>query len=219
MNFDVSIGGLRTLPSYIGPIKLELSFLDVDSAHVLPKEEILAEIGTDLYNPLVNFTKKIRNESRIPPSTIIFIRIVAISAIDYQVYSLGFSLIYLFLDKHGEPIKSNRITDYLMTSGYYQIPIFWGNPQPRYIDIEELLESYPTIPCASILIGIMENASKISNPMPDYSSKVYNTILFQIDDNEAKLFGEQYKRELMDTNTLLSGYLQYKGIKKNYSGE
>lgn len=30
--------------------------------------------------------------------------------------------------------------------------------------------------------------------MPAYSEKVYNTVLFQIDDNEAKLFSEQYKR-------------------------
>lgn len=55
--------------------------------------------------------------------------------------------------------------------------------------------------------------------MPLYSEKVYNTILLQIDDNEAKLFSEQYRREPLDTNTLISGYLQYKGIKKNYSGE
>ena len=61
LNFDVSIGGLRTLPSYIGPIKIEISFLDADSAHVLPKDEVLAEVGTDLYNPMVNFTKKVRN--------------------------------------------------------------------------------------------------------------------------------------------------------------
>ena len=124
----------------------------------------------------------------MPPSTLIFIRYIAISALDYQVYSLGFSLLYLFLNKHGEPIKSNKTTEYLMTSGFYQIPIFWGNIEPQYIDIEDLLDSFPTIPCSSVLIAILENASKISNEMPRYSEKVYNTILFQIDDNEAKLF-------------------------------
>ncbi len=113
---------------------------------------------------------------------------IAISAMDYQVYSLGFTLIYLFLDKEGEPIKTNKVTDYLMTSGYYQLPVFWGNVEPRYIELEELLTQYPPIPCVSILIGILENASKISNPMPLYSEKVYNTVLLQIDDNEAKLF-------------------------------
>ena len=75
-----------------------------------------------------------------------------------------------------------------MTSGYYQLPVFWGNVEPRYIELEELLTQYPPIPCVSILIGILENASKISNPMPLYSEKVYNTVLLQIDDNEAKLF-------------------------------
>lgn len=38
LNFDVSVSGLRTLPSYIGPVKLEMSFIDVDGAHVLPRE-------------------------------------------------------------------------------------------------------------------------------------------------------------------------------------
>lgn len=146
-----------------------MSFIDADGAHVLPKQEFLAEVGTDLYNPLVNYTRKVRNQSRLPPSTIIFIRMVALSALDYQVYSLGFSLLYLFFDKNGQTLKSNKINNYLMTSGYYQLPIYWGNIQPRYIDIEQLLEMYPPIPCASLLIGILENASKISNPMPDYS--------------------------------------------------
>ena len=52
---------------------------------------------------------------------------VALSSLDYQVYSLGFSLIYLFLDKDGDIILNNKIADYFMTSGYYQLPIFWGN--------------------------------------------------------------------------------------------
>lgn len=61
---------------------------------------------------------------------------IALSALDYNVYSLGFSLIYLFLDKEGDAIRTNKIMDYFMTSGYYQLPIFWGNIEPRYIPIE-----------------------------------------------------------------------------------
>ena len=139
LNFDVSVAALRTLPSYIGPVKLELSFLDAESAHVLPREEFMAEVSTDLYNPLVNYTRKIRNEAKIPPSTVIFIRMIALSALDYQVYSLGFSLIYLFLDKDGGIIPDNKISDYFMTSGYYQLTIFWGNIEPQYIHFEDLL--------------------------------------------------------------------------------
>lgn len=37
LNFDVSVSGLRTLPSYIGPVKLEMSFIDAESAHVVPR--------------------------------------------------------------------------------------------------------------------------------------------------------------------------------------
>lgn len=80
---------------------------------------------------------------------------IGISALDFQVYCLGFSLLYLFLDSQGNPIKSNKMQDYLMTSGYYQLPIFWGNIDPKYIDIEDLLTNYPPIPCASLLIGIL----------------------------------------------------------------
>ena len=82
-----------------------------------------------------------------------------------------------------------------------------------------MLYKYPPIPCASILIGILENSSTISNPMPEYKEQVYNTILFPVDRSEAQLFAEQYKREPTDTNKLISGYLQYKGINKNCSGE
>ena len=38
LNFDVSVAALRTLPSYIGPVKLELNFIDADNAHVLPRQ-------------------------------------------------------------------------------------------------------------------------------------------------------------------------------------
>ena len=180
---------------------------------------MLAEVGTDLYNPLVSFFKKVRNESRIPPTTIIFLRFIALSSLDYQVYCLGFTLFYLFMDPEGNPIVTNRVTDYLMATGYYQLPIFWGNLEPKYLDLEELLENYPTIPCTSVLIGILENSSAISNPMPEYSSQQYNTVLFPIDESEAQLFNEQYKREPTDTNKVLNGYLQFKGIGKQYSGE
>jgi hypothetical protein len=94
---------------------------------------------------------------------------------------LGFTPIYLFLDKAGNTIKKNTVNDYLMTSGCYQLPIFWGNIEPQYIDINDLLNYYPPIPCASILVAIQENASKITNPPPTYDQKVYNTILFQVD--------------------------------------
>ena len=38
LNFDFAISGLRTLPSYIGPVKVEVNFLDVDGMNVLDKE-------------------------------------------------------------------------------------------------------------------------------------------------------------------------------------
>lgn len=37
INFDFSVSGLRTLPSYIGPVKLEINFLDIDGMSVLEK--------------------------------------------------------------------------------------------------------------------------------------------------------------------------------------
>lgn len=37
LNFDISVTGLRTLPSYVGPIKLELSLIDIDNSLITPK--------------------------------------------------------------------------------------------------------------------------------------------------------------------------------------
>jgi hypothetical protein len=43
----------------------------------------------------------------LTPSTIAFIRILAISAFDYDVYMLGFTIFYLFYDENGSPIANN----------------------------------------------------------------------------------------------------------------
>lgn len=36
-----------------------------------------------MYNPFINYIKKIRNEKLITPTTILFIRILAINALDF----------------------------------------------------------------------------------------------------------------------------------------
>lgn len=39
----MAISGLRTLPSYTGPVKLQIRFLDCQNEEVLGSEEVLGE--------------------------------------------------------------------------------------------------------------------------------------------------------------------------------
>lgn len=40
-SLSICLAGLRTLPSYIGPLKLELTFIDATGQNVLGKDEVM----------------------------------------------------------------------------------------------------------------------------------------------------------------------------------
>lgn len=69
---------------------------------MLPREEVLTDLSSgDMYNPFVNFVKKIRKEKLITPSTMLFIRFLALNALDYEIYMLGFTVFYFFFNDNG----------------------------------------------------------------------------------------------------------------------
>ncbi len=96
----------------------------------------MSDIGSaDMYNPLINYVKMIRNEKLITPTTIIFIRFLALNALDYEIYMLGFTVFYLFFDSNSTPCSSNEMKEFMLSTGYFQLPIFWGSTKPFYADI------------------------------------------------------------------------------------
>jgi len=156
-----------------------LSFIDSEGVEILPREEVLTDTGSqDMYNPFVNYVKKIRGEKLITPTTMIFIRFLALNALDYEIYMLGFTVFYLFFNDNGDPCPSNDTKEFLVSTGFYQLPIFWGSCTPFYAKIDQLIEQYPLIPCTSLLFGCHINVSEKLTKIPKYGEKVYNTTLF-----------------------------------------
>ena len=49
---------------------------------IIEEEEMLVELGDDMYNPMVNYTKKIR-KTNIPSSTVLLIKIMTINTLEY----------------------------------------------------------------------------------------------------------------------------------------
>ena len=43
---------------------------------------MLVELGDDMYNPKINYTKKVR-KTNIPSSTVLFIKIMTINSLEY----------------------------------------------------------------------------------------------------------------------------------------
>jgi len=53
-----------------------------------------------MYNPKINFTKKIRNQEMLA-STVVQIKILALSTLTYEPGLLGFSYFHLFFNAQG----------------------------------------------------------------------------------------------------------------------
>lgn len=62
-----------------------------------------------MYNPLVKYVRMVRNERLLTPTTVLFIRLLALNAFDYEIYMLGFTVFYMFLDQKMEPCQNNGI--------------------------------------------------------------------------------------------------------------
>jgi hypothetical protein len=94
ISFNIIVSGFRTLPSSIGPLKLEITVIDSSGNQIISKEEVLSDLTGDMYNPNVNFIKKINDE--VPPSAVLLIRITALNVLSYDPSLLGFAYFHLF---------------------------------------------------------------------------------------------------------------------------
>lgn len=63
----------------------------------------MGEIGMDMYNPVVNYTRKVRN-TIMPASTVVQIRIMSFSTLNYEPGLIGFSYFHLFYNGQGTAI-------------------------------------------------------------------------------------------------------------------
>jgi len=154
----------------------------------------------------------VRNDSSVPFSTAVLIRLMTFSTLDFEIYLLGFSYFSLFYNEEGNPILDEKSKSASLINGYYQIPIFWGSPEIRTFGHDDLYHLYPTIPCSSILIGVTMSKLSEPKPMPSYSQKLYNTIFFEVTEVELRLFNEQSKREPLNAREYTMAYYKFKGI-------
>ena len=88
-----------------------------------------------MYNPKINYTKKIRKKE-IPSSTVVLIKIMTINTLNYEPGLLGFCYIHLGFDLEGNILEHNE-KEYLLMNGHFQLPIYWGNTN-RYLPMEQL---------------------------------------------------------------------------------
>lgn len=137
-----------------------------------------------MYNPTVNYVKKIKSKE-LPSSTVVLIRLMGISTLTYEPGLVGFAYLHLCFDSEGSALENDQ-ADYYLINGHYQLPIYWGN-NDRFISLSQLHGNYAPIPCSSILVSIDRNAENPRYP-PDYSEGVYNTVFFQVDESDYRLF-------------------------------
>lgn len=114
-------------------------------------DELLTEFGNDMYNPEVNYLKKIKNKE-ILSSTVVLIRLIGISTLSYEPGLVGFAYFHLCFDSEGAALETDQ-NEYFLINGHYQLPIYWGN-NDRFISLTQLHASYAPIPCSSILVSI-----------------------------------------------------------------
>jgi hypothetical protein len=121
------VSALRTLPSHVGPLKLQIQWVDHEGNEVVEREDVLGELGDDMYNPRVSYHKRVSNRE-IPGSTVLLVRVIGLSTLDYKPGVLGFAYFHLGFDSEGNFLERD-IPEYLMISGHFQIPLYYGAAQ------------------------------------------------------------------------------------------
>jgi hypothetical protein len=97
IDLDFTVIAARTIPSYTGPIKVQVSFIDYRNRSLFAAQEALAKYGSDMYNPHINFTFSIKKEA-LPPSCVALIKIMGLSTLNYTPGLLGFGYFHLCFD-------------------------------------------------------------------------------------------------------------------------
>lgn len=112
-----------------------MRFIDCQNDDILDMDEVMAEFGNDMYNPDVNYAKRVKTKE-IPSSTVVLIRLMGISTLSYEPGLVGFSYLHLCYDSQGEALESDQ-PNYFFINGLFQLPIYWGNTD-RFISLKQL---------------------------------------------------------------------------------
>jgi hypothetical protein len=59
IQFTIALAALRTLPSSMGPLKLEINVIDSAGRAVVGREEVLCALKGDMHNPSVGYERRI----------------------------------------------------------------------------------------------------------------------------------------------------------------
>jgi hypothetical protein len=85
-------------------------------------------------------------------SAALLIRITGLNTLNYEPGLVGFSYFHLFYNESGQEIEDEEQNSFFMILGNFQLPVYWGQAD-NYIS-KQVLDLYPKIPCASLLLSI-----------------------------------------------------------------
>lgn len=218
---DIYIDGCRFLPDNVTVTKIIVRVIDSEFNDFVDPQAGLPELDSDILNPIFNY----RDELRFPnydPTLMLYITYLTFDSrgVRKTPQIMGYSLFNLFIKREDEsqPKKRSEMPYALLQTGYYQIPIYCQeiDPKERPFFVDDV-QKYDKLPGATTLIrirfapvsddgtrilgihdieGMEQRALKgVWVPPPKYNTGAYNNRLCNVGQTEEDLINTRVDRK------------------------
>ena len=152
---DLYIDGAMFLPDNVSVSRVVLKIVTAEKENVGNVFEGYSKVSGSAISPSYN----LKAEIRVPvlnTTAICLMRIDTLDSNSMQPCSVGYAVLKLFTTKEKKQPTASNDSNALLNVGLFQLPIYGGRVPNLPVFDENMLNSLPKIPCATLLVRIYD---------------------------------------------------------------
>ena len=152
---DIYIDGAMYLPDNVSVTRIVLKVVTAEKESIGNVFEGYSRVSGSAISPSYD----LKAEIRVPvlnTTAVCLLRIDTLDCNNMQPCSVGYSVLKLFTSKERKQPTASNDSNALLNVGLFQLPVYGGRVPNLQVFDENMLNSLPKIPCASILVRIYD---------------------------------------------------------------
>ncbi|KAM7426567.1 Coiled-coil domain-containing protein 17 [Porites harrisoni] len=217
---DLYIDGARFLPDSVTVSKVAGRVLDKNYTRIGTDIDVQAELDSDIYNPEYNARIEYRDPV-FPPSCTLMLKVYTVDKVSKNLCCVGYGFLPIFIEVGTtiQPPVSKSEVKVALNEGAHQIRLYSGSPDLTQPLHESLTQSLSPVPCASLLIRIVQAACHpngrpkeasefnesewesegVFQPKSSYADGEYYSLSCEPTLGESQIFHSMVKRNIIRT--------------------
>lgn len=170
---DIYIDGAMYLPDNVSATRVVLKIVTAEKENIGNVFEGYSKVSGSAISPSYNMKAELRVPVLNTTATCLLRIDTLETSNDMKPVSIGYAVLKLFTTKEKKQPTASNDSNALLNGGLFQLPIYGGKPPNLQAFDENMFNSLPKIPCASLLIRIYD-APKSADGMSTFNKEDFS---------------------------------------------